>query len=582
MGNEDLLVKEYLESLKEDGELDRIFPHLLTVMGLKVIATPKDSKGQPQYGKDVIATGIDRDGIKKRFYFELKGEADKDIDDTVFNKKDGIRESLQAAIDKDYSEISIPKFNELPVKVILVHNGHVKRNTQQQFDDFIKKNFPANNFERWGIETLTELFSKYLFGEYLMADEESSLLLKRTLVLLDVPEYDLADLKILVDAVLNNEAKVRTRSFNKMFATLNLVGAILFHYAQKNNNLAHAKDGIHYIVLQTWSWILRRNLEKKRPVRQEFEKLLRLQHQILHAFFQKTLPLAVLVDGLASETGQAYETIGYPLRAMDYVVELIYFYYLERHFAPTAAGAPASGSDPLRQAQKAQLFTILLNNDGCVRPLLDRHSLPILMVILFLLESPACTDEDRAFVKEYMERTFRNIIRIREYKGRFPEFNNNVTALIESYAMLERSFDYQDDGSFLLTIFLELLILSNDPSLYATARVYLSGKVDLQSAYPLSSSPELESKYFQGNINELVYPATSIPLPEDLAAFIQYIKSLREQELPFKTDAVGFPFLKFLAAFYHQNDIFPDQWRKLIPLSAPSIGPAPQPEISAT
>jgi len=578
MGTENILVQEYLESLKEDGELDRIFPNLLTVLGFTVVATPRDSKGQPQFGKDVIAIGRDRDGIKKRFYFELKGHADKDIDDSVFYKTDGIRESLLAALDKEHSDQTIPEFNGLPAKIVLVHNGIVKRNTQPILDEFVRKNFPENMVERWGIEKLTELFSEHLFGEYLLTDDISIGLLKKVLVLLDVPEYDLADLEALIEAVLLNKADVRSRSFTKMFATLNLLGAILFHYSQKNNNLTHAKNGIHYMVLQTWSWILRHTLETKGPVLREFRKLLQLQHQILNAYFLKTLPAALLIDGLASETGGAFETVGYPLRAMDYIAELIYFYHLRRYFPKFDGTAPLPKLARLERLQKAQLFQILRNNDGCARPLLDRHSLSVLMVVLFLVDSPNCTDGDRAFLRDYLERLFRNIIRLREYKGRFPEFNNNLTALIESSAMLERSFDYQDDASFLLTIFLEMLILADAPTLYTTARGYLSGKVDLQTAYPIPSKDDIEYRYFQGNINELVYPATSIPLEEDLTAFAQYVRSLHEQELPFKTDIVGFPFLKFLAAFCHHNDIFPDQWRRLIPSPIPSPAATAQTE----
>lgn len=71
MGSNNLIVREYLESLKEDSELDYLFPILLNLMGFRIVSTPKDSKGQPQYGKDVIAVGRDSDGVKKRFYFEL-------------------------------------------------------------------------------------------------------------------------------------------------------------------------------------------------------------------------------------------------------------------------------------------------------------------------------------------------------------------------------------------------------------------------------------------------------------------------------------------------------------------------------
>lgn len=49
------IIKQYVESLKEDNELDYIFPILLERMGYRVLSTPRQSKGQSQYGRDVIA-----------------------------------------------------------------------------------------------------------------------------------------------------------------------------------------------------------------------------------------------------------------------------------------------------------------------------------------------------------------------------------------------------------------------------------------------------------------------------------------------------------------------------------------------
>ena len=91
------IVKEYLESLKEDQELDYIFPILLESMDFQIVATPKNSKGQPQYGKDVIAIGKDENGEKCKWYFELKGNAAKNIDNTTFLEPDGVRESILEA-----------------------------------------------------------------------------------------------------------------------------------------------------------------------------------------------------------------------------------------------------------------------------------------------------------------------------------------------------------------------------------------------------------------------------------------------------------------------------------------------------
>ncbi|MES2396323.1 MAG: hypothetical protein V4549_09985 [Bacteroidota bacterium] len=157
MGSNSIIVSEYLQSLKEDKELDHLFPMLLVLMGFKIKSTPIHSKGQSQYGKDVIAVGM-KDGVKKRFYFEIKGHSDKDIDDTSFNKKDGIRESILAAKDTPFEDKSDAEFNKLPVEIVTVHNGIIKENFRPQFNGFISREFPDGNFQDWDIYKLTDLF----------------------------------------------------------------------------------------------------------------------------------------------------------------------------------------------------------------------------------------------------------------------------------------------------------------------------------------------------------------------------------------------------------------------------------------
>ena len=245
-----LIVKEYLESLKEDTELDYIFPILLKQMGHKIISTPKDSKGQSQYGKDIISVGRDENGDMRKFYFELKGAADKNIDEKTFSKDDGIRMSLWEAKDTFFKDSSIPDFNSLEPCIILVHNGYLKSNFRPQFEGFITQNFKEGEFQRWDIDRLTDLFSDYLFDAYLLTDSESLRLFKKFLVLLDVPEYDFSDFKHLVDLQIEKIASsnVKSRAFNKFFATQSLLATIVYHYAKTNDNLEPAKECVSYLI----------------------------------------------------------------------------------------------------------------------------------------------------------------------------------------------------------------------------------------------------------------------------------------------------------------------------------------------
>ena len=63
------IIKQYISSLKEDNELDFIFPILLERMGFRILSTPKQSKGMSQYGRDVVAVKK-KNGVPTLFLFE--------------------------------------------------------------------------------------------------------------------------------------------------------------------------------------------------------------------------------------------------------------------------------------------------------------------------------------------------------------------------------------------------------------------------------------------------------------------------------------------------------------------------------
>lgn len=566
MGTDYIIVSEYLKSLREDEELDKIFPLLLTLKGFKIIRTAKEAKGQPQYGKDIIAVGKDNDGIRKRFYFELKGHADKDIDDVTISKQDGIRDSLVALRYVDYTDSSIPGFNELPVKVIFVHNGIIKPNAIPIFEGIIKDLFKDREFERWGIYELADQFGTYLFGEYLLTEEKNISLFKRTLVLLNTPEYDLIDFKDLVQRLLANESKVNSRIFSKLFATLNLLCYLLHHYCKENNNLEPAKQGIAGLILHTWAWIVKHKMHERKPVINQFTKLLATQYALLDEYFQKTLPIAKMTDGLFSERGGPFEDFGYSMRSMQYLADLIYYFQLQQYQPSFSNKLEGDDIKSLESKQLETLFTIIEANIGCKRPLLDRHSKSILLLALFVLQSSQYKKTQKILLSNFIVDCLDNIQLIYITRHRFPEFNDNEKALIEYMSQNKRPHDYVDSSSMLILILIELLVIVDNKEMYLQSRKVFSEKLDLQTVYPNTQQTDvdIEQAFFEGNINEFMAVESSVILPEDFDDFAKQIESKPKFEVDFRCDKAGFSFLKTLSIGYFSNDVFPGEWRKFI------------------
>lgn len=563
MSSNSIIVREYLSSLKEDKELDYLFPVLLNLMGYRIVQTPKETKGQPQFGKDVVAVANDAKGVKKIFYFELKGAADKDINDEVMVKPDGIISSFRIAKLVKFSDLSVVGLNELPIQYVLVHNGLLNGNTRPVMDAFVREEFPTGNFERWDINTLTDLFSQYLFGEYLLTDEESIWLFKRTLVLLDAPDYDFADFESLVDIQISKVTNFNGgRALTKFFATLNLLAVVVIHYSTENNNLQPAKETITLLLLKLWHWILKNDLDRRKVIRREFEKLLQIHRELMCDYFEKLLPIARQKEGLYSEFGRQFEAIGASLRSFDFVSWMVcyfeegeYVHWLKENKHEYHA---------LRANNKKTIREVISNNISCKSPVTDNQAIAISLVLIYFISRNDLTDDDLGFLGDYLVALFDNILITHSISHRFPEFNNNLQALIDFVSTGQRPPEYQDTSSLLVTFLFEALAIFSSDHIYELYRPGFYGKINLQIAD--CSEPDLtfELLLFQRNLNDKYHAQINIDLPESLADFRKNILAQKKMPRQYRTDSAGFPFLRLLAHVYYKNELLPFEWRRFI------------------
>jgi len=564
MGSNNIIVREYLENLKEDGELDALFPILINLMGFRIVSTAKEAKGQSQYGKDIIAIGKDENGVKHRYYFELKGHSDKDITDGNYSTRDGVRESIIEAKDTAFNDSSIPEFNSLPIKIVFVHNGVIKTNIRPTFEGFIAKEFKDGEFERWDIYYLTDLFSEYLFNENLLTDERSLRLFKRTLILLDAPENDFTDFKELVNLQVEKIGEnTKGRSFHKFFATQLLLGNVIFHYSMENKNLEPAKQCITFLLLKTWSWILKNKLETKPSVIREFRKLVALHFKMLDSYFKKTFDIASSESGLFSERGRFFEEAGYPLRCFEYLNYFIYYCDVRQHYPDLLPNVSGTKRKKLLRKQKDALKTLIENNDGCCRPVMDFHSIAIVNVFRFVLDQ--FDGDDLKFIGDYMVMVFDNILITHQLTERFPLLSQNPAELVQAIANANKE-GYEDRSSLLITILFEMAAIVSGEFIYDNYKFGFHEKINLQTAYPNFDEYDIEQLLFEKHFDREFYVETSISLKDSFNEFREWARAKTLENISYRTDRAGFPYVRRLAHIYYNNEFFPDSWRTMFHL----------------
>jgi hypothetical protein len=567
MNNNSIFIQEYLSTLKEDSELDYLFPLLLKSMGFKIIRTPKESKGQSQYGKDVIAIGKDENDVLYKWYFELKGYADKNITETNFHKKDGILESIREAKYVDYEDFSIPTLQDLPTKIVLVHNGIIKSNFLQTFNGFIKKELIGYSFERWDIYKLSDLFSTYLFGEYLLVDVESNLLLKKAFAFWDLEDYDFKHLKELIVLQFSNSNGTSKRPLKKLIASLGLLNTLIFHYSKEDNNLVPAKECSKFLILKTWHWILENNLQNKKPVVKEFKKLLKGQFEIFDKYFQKTFSIAKIENGLYSEYGAFFEKIGYPLRCFEYLDDIIYYCRLRNTIFESKK------IERLKNKQKDLIIELIDNNSGFNRPLFDNHSIPIVQLFLFFSDKSCLRQKDVNFLFGFFELTISNLRIEKKRHNRQPELHNKVNPIIEFIATGTKPDDYYDSSSILLAILLEISTVFNSENLFNEILSFIDENLSLQIVSIDSDKYNVEQLVFEKHLHNEYYVdciervQDGLKLLKNEADFNEFKKSVLEKKEPlnsYETDNLGLSCIRYLAHSYFKNEILPEEWRELI------------------
>lgn len=540
------IVKQYVASLKEDRELDYIFPLLLERMGFRVLSTPKQSKGQSQYGRDVIAVKREK-GINTLFLFELKGFRAKDINDKSLNEKDGLIESMRASKYTLYRDASIPDLDKYAKKYVYVHNGYVEANSVATLDGFVSKEFPEKNFERWGLDKLTELFSKYLFEETILTDSESYRLFKKVLVLLDSEGNDYSDIVSLVDRQIefvDSHEKLSKRTELNFFATLSLIGGMVYYYAEDADNLYPAKFCMDTIVLKTWGWILRRKLEDTK-IKGLFFPIVIQQVNVYEEYLNKIIGATGFKNGFYGFVPHDTEKIFYPLRCYDFLNDLLYY---------CCAMLSLGTTERDLKNCKSLVKSIIDNNNGFEMPLLDTHSIPILLLFRYFMIKPQ--ERDCEFVAEFLVASVLNVVARYKDMGMWPEMTGNRKALAKS--LYSKSDDYHCESSLLLTTLVELLAYIGAADCYKVLRQsIIDSGVNLQVAYPIHDEYDIETELFRKRLYDELAVETGIQLPETLEEF-QETFSKAYKPIQYRTDKAGFFYLRMLAHIYYQTDFFPD------------------------
>lgn len=244
-----LVIRQYLASLKERGELDALLPDLLSQIGLEVFLKP--GVGSRQFGVDVAAFGkLSSESEDKVYLFSVKS-GDLDRKDWDGGNPQDLRPSINEIIDV-FIPTRIPtEYNDFPVEICLCFGGEVKEEVRPNVSMFLGKLKTDDlTFSEWNGDRLAYLIELHILREELLP-RNCRALLRKSLAMIDEPEVSFkhfSKLAINLTRTDNKKPKDILTGIRQLYLCL----WILYSWCRDEDNLESAYLSAEFMILNAW------------------------------------------------------------------------------------------------------------------------------------------------------------------------------------------------------------------------------------------------------------------------------------------------------------------------------------------
>ncbi len=296
-----LILSQYLRTLKERDEFDRLLPDLLLMMGYVPISKPQ--VGVRQYGVDVAAVGTAEDGVQELLLLVIKrGHIDRIGWDSG---PQAVRPSLNEVLDVYLRTHVQPIHSQLRKKVVLASTGDLKQEVQANWDGYIAENATRAEFDFWGADQIAALIERNMLNENIFSTE-SRTDLRKSLALAAEVDYDQRDLHRLFRRLLGlksegdlTETTKRPKDLIKALRLVNLSAQIYSRWSEDEGNLKQALIASERAMLWSWHRIQLEEPDNRPQYYQEFLETWRAYKQVAHLYFEKLRGHLHVRDGLS-------------------------------------------------------------------------------------------------------------------------------------------------------------------------------------------------------------------------------------------------------------------------------------------
>lgn len=549
-----LIIKEYLTLLKESTELDKLLPDLLLSMSIPPISHPQ--KGVRQAGVDVAAVGEHPETkIKTLFLFLIK-QGDMGRNDWNVGQQ-AVRPSLDEIIDV-YIPNNIPaNLKNLPIKIIVCTGGILKQDCQQDWSGYTSKEERKGTieYEFWGGDELATYIEKYLLNAHLLPELLQSKF-RRTLVLLDDPDYDCADFYNLLDDLLS-PIQNNKKLILKNFRTINLCLHIIFYWSKNNNNLRPVIYCAERAILNAWDKIKKYNLKKNPKITASYQAMLETLLSVYCSYIEKIQKSCQTSNGLS----------GY---SHDYILECLTihenlgFLGIAGHLLLSTAIIEQSETHIKHTHAIVIILKDFISNHKSTRsPCYDSHIIEISTAIHLL-----AIFKQKDFIKEWINNIIDSVsftyFQMNKY---FPIQTENFDLLIDLNISQNIKKEKLFETSSLLAILAQWCAVLEFDDIYEAIQKFVEKNFPnctLQIWYP---DHDTEMFLYNSNAGKKSGNAEApIKLPKTAKEMLERINQVQDRVEPMDRMSFypyGLTFLPLISSRHFRTPILPTYWQKM-------------------
>lgn len=380
-----LVIAEYLRTLKERNELDRLLPDLLIEMGYVPVARPQT--GNRQFGVDIAARGTNPDtGQAELLLLVIK---QKDIGRAEWDGGDqAIRPSLNEIFDVYLKSHVEAEDIGKPVHIAVVTNGELKQTIQAGWSGYVNDQKDRALIEFWGLDKLATLIENNLLDEHIFQDEDRREL-RRALALAGDVEYDQRDLHRLMLRTLRltpegmpADPSMSKKDLLKALRVVNFAAHAFASWALGDGDGRQGLRAMERVLL--WSWHRVRAFDAWESDKEMIQALGSVWQGYLTVgrhYFEKLQAHCYVEDGLLGYASDSAELSLVAFEQIGMLASIGLTHVLSVVDDDKDGAAQLENADTVAAA----LASLISTNGICNSPCFDRHSQDIVLGMLLLV-----------------------------------------------------------------------------------------------------------------------------------------------------------------------------------------------------